>query len=128
MSALQKWGNEIQSLYPIRCIFECDKPVHIHDVNVATHLYRIAQEAVTNAIRHGKPQNIVIGLKGKAGTGTLSVSDDGTGFEKGEGNRSGMGLGIMNYRADMIGGSLRIQPKSGGGTAVTCVFPLKGLE
>jgi signal transduction histidine kinase len=102
--------------------------VHIHDVMVATHLYRIAQEAVNNAIRHGKSRDIVIRLKARNGTGTLSIQDDGVGFTTDPAKRPGMGLSIMNYRADIIGGSLKVQPSDEHGIAVTCMFPLRNFE
>jgi len=63
MSALRKWANEVEVLFQIRCSFHCDAPVYVPDANAATHLYRIAQEAVNNAIRHGKSKNIVISLR-----------------------------------------------------------------
>ena len=128
MSALKKWASEVEELFHIRCTFECEKPLRIHDANLATHLYRIAQEGVTNAIRHGKSQNIWIGLSGKSGTGTLMIRDDGEGFPKKPANPPGVGLSIMNYRADMVGGSVKVQPNEGRGITVTCMFPLRGVE
>lgn len=128
MSALKKWASEVQSLFPIICRFHCDRPVHIHDVNVATHLYRIAQEAVNNAIRHGKPREILIRLFAKNGTGTLLISDDGSGFARKPGESPGVGLSIMDYRADMIGGSLKVQSNDDHGVSVTCIFPIRNLE
>jgi PAS domain S-box-containing protein len=128
MSALRKWANEVEVLFQIRCSFQCDKPVYIHEANAATHLYRIAQEAVNNAIRHGKSRNIVISLTGKSGTAILTIQDDGTGFPKKPTSQPGVGLSIMNYRADMIGGSLKVQPNDSGGMTVTCMFPIRGIE
>ena len=115
-------------MFHIRCAFECEKPLRIHDENLATHLYRIAQEAVSNAIRHGKARNILIGLSGRSGTGTLTIRDDGEGFPKKPANAPGVGLSIMNYRADMVGGSLKVQPNEGRGITVTCIFPIRGVE
>jgi PAS domain S-box-containing protein len=128
MSALKRWATEIEELFHIRCSFECEKPLRIHDANLATHLYRIAQEAVTNAIRHGKSRNILIGLSGRSGTGTLIIRDDGEGFPKKPASPPGVGLSIMNYRADMLGGSLKVQPNDGRGITVTCIFPIRGVE
>ena len=81
----------------------------IHDVNAATHLYHIAQEAVNNAIKHGNASNIMIAL-GFARTAKvrLTISDDGGGILKRRRSIQGMGLHIMNYRAKMIGGSLEV--------------------
>jgi PAS domain S-box-containing protein len=128
MSALKKWASEVEELFHIGCSFRCDKRLSIHDANLATHLYRIAQEAVNNAIRHGKSTNIVISLSGKNGTGTLMIRDDGEGFPKKQATQPGVGLSIMNYRADMVGGSLKVQPNEGRGVVVTCVFPLRSVE
>ncbi len=128
MSALKNWASEVEGLFHIRCSFQCEKPLPIHDGNLATHLYRIAQEAVNNAIRHGKSQNIVIGLSGKNGAGTLTIQDDGDGFPKKQAGQPGVGLSIMNYRADMVGGSLKVQPNEERGITVTCMFPIRCIE
>jgi signal transduction histidine kinase len=128
MSALKKWASEVEELFHIRCRFECEKAVAVHDVNSATHLYRIAQEAVNNALRHGKARTIVIGLSAKNGTGTLTIQDDGDGLSKRPATQPGVGLSIMNYRADMIGGSLKVQPNDGRGITVTCMFPIRSIE
>jgi PAS domain S-box-containing protein len=128
MSALKKWASEVEGLFHIGCNFQCEKPLRIHDANLATHLYRIAQEAVNNAIRHGKSKNILIRLSGKNGTGSLMIQDDGDGFPKKPASPPGVGLSIMNYRADMIGGSLKVQPNQDRGITVTCMFPIRGIE
>lgn len=128
MVALKKWASEVEELFRIRCLFLCERPVLIHDVTVATHLYRIAQEAANNAIRHGNPSQIVISLSARSGTGTLTIEDDGCGFSKNPSKPPGVGLSIMNYRADMVGGSLRVLPNEGPGVTVTCMFPLRTVE
>ncbi len=81
----------------------------IQDNTVATHLFRIAQEAVTNAIKHGKPGRIEISLTETPGRINLAVRDDGSGLPDRQRKKAGMGLRIMRYRAGMIGGSLAIQ-------------------
>jgi PAS domain S-box-containing protein len=128
MSALKKWAAEVEELFHIGCRFHCDTPLYIHDGNLATHLYRIAQEAVNNAIRHGKSRNIVIGLSGRNGTGILTIRDDGNGFPETQASQPGVGLSIMNYRADMVGGSLKVQANEVRGITVTCMFPIRGVE
>jgi PAS domain S-box-containing protein len=128
MSALRKWANEVEELFHIRCTFRCLKPLPIRDPNLATHLYRIAQEAVHNAIRHGKSRNIEVGLSRKNETGTLTIRDDGEGFQKQEAGQPGVGLSIMNYRADMVGGSLKVQANEDRGVTVTCMFPIRSFE
>jgi PAS domain S-box-containing protein len=124
MSALKRWSAEVEDLFHISCRFRADQAVLIHDANVSTHLYRIAQEAVNNAIRHGQARNIVISLSGKRSYGTLEIKDDGSGLPTSATNRSGMGLQIMNYRARMIGGSLKVETGKTCGVMITCQFPL----
>ena len=80
MTALQQMAAEVEDLFRIHCRFQCDEPVLIHDVRPATHLYHVAQEAVHNAIKHGRAKNVVISLSNKNGEGTLSVEDDGVGM------------------------------------------------
>ena len=124
MSALKRWSSEVEELFHISCRLRVDRPVLIYDANVSTHLYRIAQEAVNNAIRHGQAKNIEINLSSRKGYGTLRIENDGSSLPENATNRSGMGIQIMNYRARMIGGSLTV--KSGGviGVTITCSFPL----
>jgi len=123
MSALEQWLGEAQELYGISCNFICEQPVLIYDENLATHLYRIAQEAVNNAIKHGSPTNVRIRLA-KAGSGTdMCIEDDGVGIPEEPAGSAGMGLRIMNYRAKMIGGTLLVKRRPEGGTIVTCHLP-----
>jgi len=124
MTALRQWAAEVEDLFHISCPFLCEEPVLISDVNKATHLYHIAQEAVNNAIKHGRCDRIAISLWEQNGEGTLLVADNGCGIQEAPANHTGMGLNIMSYRARMIGGSLEVRPNPGGGTAVTCVFPV----
>jgi len=128
MSALRQRAAQLEDLFQIRCRFECDQPVLINDVNVATNLYHIAQEAVNNAIRHGKSKNIQIFLKKKNGTGQLVIQDDGEGFPQKPATSPGVGLSIMNSRAVMVGGSLKVQANQGRGIIVTCKFPLEDVQ
>ena len=124
MSALEHWAAEVSELFHVACHFECPDPVLVCDEGLADHLYRLTQEAVTNAIKHGRAKNIVIGLRTMKGGGTLTVRDDGCGFETVCSNHPGLGLRIMNYRAKIIGGSLDVQSSPNEGTVVSCLFPL----
>src|SRR5262249_333999 len=94
--------------------------VMVPDVTAATHLYRIAQEAVSNAIRHGKPGNILISLSEREGGLTLTVEDDGIGLPENWLKSQGLGTRIMAHRAAMIGPSFGIEPNPTGGTLVKC--------
>jgi PAS domain S-box-containing protein len=128
MSALQHLASEVEELFHISCHFKVDEDVLIRDIDVATHLYRIAQEAVTNAIKHGQSRRIEIGLSHRRNKFLLSIQDDGLGFSEGLENKEGMGIRTMNYRANMIGASLDIQKNPGGGTVVICTLPLSMEE
>jgi signal transduction histidine kinase len=110
-------------MFGVTCQFSCKEPFPIDDESVASHLYRIAQEAINNGIKHGKPKNVTISLFTDGTTNTLSVADDGIGIGNVPGLGKGMGLNIMNYRASMIGASLEIRPGKAGGTVVSCSFP-----
>jgi len=78
MSALKRWAAEVEDLFHISGRLCANGPVLIHDANVSTHLYRIAQEAVNNAIRHGQAKNIEISLSARQGYGTLRIENDGS--------------------------------------------------
>jgi PAS domain S-box-containing protein len=125
MSALKRWAAEVEDLFNITCCLRIDKPVLIYDANMSTHLYRIAQEAVNNAIKHGLAKNIIISLSATQESGTLRIENDGLDLAELPRNGSGMGMQIMSYRARMIGGSLKVECGAGvRGLAITCQFPL----
>lgn len=107
-----------------RCFCHFPRPVKIFDQHVACHLYRIAQEAVQNAFKHGRANNISITLSRHHKLANLVVKDDGIGIPR-HPNESGMGLKNMQTRARLIGGSLEIRRRKHGGTAVTCEFQQK---
>ncbi|MSM39592.1 MAG: sensor histidine kinase [Geobacter sp.] len=89
-----------------------------------THLYRIAQEAITNAVKHARGSRIVVGLDCRDRTRlTLTVRDDGVGRSVTSRTTGGLGMGIMEHRAKVIGGTLTVSDAQGGGTVVTCVVP-----
>jgi signal transduction histidine kinase len=98
--------------------------VLIEDAATATHLYRIAQEAVSNAIRHGNAKRIVIALSEQKGRVILTVEDDGVGLPEGWQKGQGLGTRIMAHRAEMIGGDFAIDLNPTGGTLVRCSFPV----
>jgi signal transduction histidine kinase len=109
--------------FNVSCQFESHQTVPLNDVSVATQLYRIAQEAVINAARHGKAKNIKIRLDYMDDKIVLTITDDGIGLPEGALNSDGMGLRIMAYRADMIGATFHIERLSSlSGTRVTCTL------
>ena len=123
MSALQELASNIEKLYSIRCRFNCDNPIFIHDHVMATHLYRIAQEAVNNAVKHAKAGQISIRLTLVKDKILMEVKDDGIGIPKSLSRSKGMGLRIMNYRAELITAALSFVRDGKRGTVVTCVVP-----
>jgi two-component system sensor kinase FixL len=121
-SALEELANTVQSRSKVRCRFTVDEPVFINDEVAAINLFRIAQEAVTNSVKHSRAKIINIGLGAVEDEVTLTVNDDGIGFPGKLDRQSGMGLHIMNYRARMIGAALDIRRGARGGTIVICSF------
>jgi signal transduction histidine kinase len=122
-NALHRLAADTQETYGIDCVFRAEDDGRVRDNNASVHLFHIAQEAVSNAVRHGKPGRILITLAAGAGDGgRLVVEDDGGGISREAARGQGMGLRIMNYRAAMIGGSLDIQRGRDRGAIVTCRF------
>ncbi|WP_412068396.1 PAS domain-containing protein [Rubrivirga sp. IMCC43871] len=121
--ALGRLASDVGQAYGIPCSFRAPEPVGARTVEAAGHLLRIAQEAVANAARHGRPDTIEIALHASEGTATLTVRDDGTGISQGGAVVSGLGLHTMRYRADRVDGTLRIGPRPEGGTEVVVSFP-----
>ena len=102
---------------------QCPEWVELPDHATATQLYRIAQEAVSNAVRHGCPRHIRLSLLSEPSGLRLRINDDGIGIQGTPDGRDGLGLRIMQYRAGQIGGILQIGPRPGGGTVVSCTLP-----
>jgi signal transduction histidine kinase len=123
MVAFQQLAGNTTRGAKIQCVFECDRPVLIHDDAVATHLYRITQEAVRNAIRHGKAKRIDINLSEASDRVKLTIEDDGIGIPDELQLGEGLGIRIMAHRAAMIHGRFSVEPGATGGTIVTCSLP-----
>jgi PAS domain S-box-containing protein len=121
-SALRKLADSTCALAKVDCKFEGGASVEVQDLSTATHLYRIAQEAVNNALKHGRAKRIRISLANKDGEWELKVSDNGQGFARTTGKESGMGLSVMKHRADLIGASLCIESAPRKGTQITCAI------
>ena len=123
MAALETLAARTRKLFQVGCHFNCRRPVLVEDNVMATHLFRIAQEAITNAIKHGKPGRIEISLTEIPGRISLAIWNDGSGMPRRQQKKMGMGLRIMSYRAGMIGGTLAIQKEVAGGTTIVCTVP-----
>ena len=119
--ALEELARTTRERFKVRCQFRSRGPVVLKDSSISTHLYRIAQEAATNAVKHSQAQTISICLTARDDQIELKVEDDGSGFDPdSRGHPGGMGLHIMNYRARSIGGTVRIGRRAHGGTVVLC--------
>ena len=122
MAAFDELANNITQVSRIPCVFECIVPVLIQESAVTTQLYRITQEAITNAIRHGKARRLGISLSERDGMITLTVEDDGIGLPETWQKGQGLGTRIMAHRAAMIGAAISFEPNPTGGTLVRCSF------
>lgn len=122
MHALDELAATSSDLFKVSCRFECDSPVLIKDAVVSGHLYRVAQEAISNAVKHGKAKNIVIGLATLEDGLELEIKDDGVGLPVPLPKSNGMGLRIMAHRAGMIGASFQARRGRAGGTVVTVML------
>jgi signal transduction histidine kinase len=129
-SALSELAASTNEFPNVECAFECPERILINDNAVATHLYRIAQESVNNALKHGNPHHVRISMDQNQNLLRLQIDDDGSGFELSESNKSvvysakrGFGLDIMRYRAGMIGGSLLVSKNVSGGMTICCTIP-----
>ncbi|SRR5581483_3935124 len=122
-SALERLAFSASKMMGVPCSFVSDGDINVPESNTAVHLFRIAQEAVNNAVKHSRARDIVIALDATEGALALRVSDNGIGFQPNGTIHRGMGLNIMQYRARMIGGVLEIQPNSPTGTVVSCTIP-----
>jgi PAS domain S-box-containing protein len=133
--ALENLAKKVAESFKIRCTFHWDHHAHAREDAVATHLYRIAQEAVSNAIRHGEATRVRISLAGRGGALALSIADNGKGMPEAAVDTvrqgltlrgrdrlppPGMGLQTMHYRARVIGGTFVVASRKGGGTIITC--------
>ena len=123
-AALQELAATTKEQFRVECRFDGSAVAPALAGGAATHLYRIAFEAVRNAVKHGRPRLIMITLgEGAVGELTLMVRDDGIGLPPVGGCGEGLGLRIMAHRAEIIGASFALESPTGGGTVVACRLP-----
>jgi len=120
-AALNELAVSVSELFGVSVGVECARGLNTSDEAVTIHIYRIVQEALNNAIKHGKATRMAIRLFREKGGAVLSVADNGVGFPE-KPNKKGIGLNIMEYRASTVGASFVIETKRNGGTVVKCVF------
>ena len=121
-SALHELTDGVQKLFGIDCAFETKGEIAVNDAMTATHLYRITQEAMNNALKHGRPSRLRVSLIRVGDNAALKIEDNGIGFPANEPQSQGMGLRTIAYRAGMIGANLRVKSKPGRGTQIVCTF------
>src|SRR5205809_3434517 len=118
--ALEGLAENISERFAINCIFHGEESIPLRDSAVATQLYRIAQEAATNAAKHAAAENIDIRVTMDGSELTLAIIDDGVGFPDKPSNSKGLGLRLMRHGAALIGAALSVQRNGGSGTVATC--------
>ncbi len=123
MDALQTLVEKTEDVFGIRCKFKAQERVLVRDGIMATHLYRMAQESVNNAIKHAQPKTITVQLSEQNGRVALSIQDDGLGIsEEAQKGAEGIGLRTMRYRAAVINASFDIRRGEPRGTIIECIF------
>jgi signal transduction histidine kinase len=123
-AALGELARSTRENYGLSCQFDCPEPVLVDNSVTATHLYRIAQEAVSNAVKHAKANAISIRLARSDGDLLLEIRDDGVGIAPRTPPYEGAGLRLMEHRCSVIGGRFTVQRQDSGGTRVACAIPL----
>ena len=121
--ALRELAAGVTSLFGVRCTFACPSQIPAVDQTRSIHLFRIAQEATSNAIKHGRATNIVVQLTTQTRGIRLTIEDDGKGLAHEIKDHRGTGMYIMSYRARTIGAALEVSPGTNGGVTVTCSLP-----
>lgn len=121
-SALRELVDDVCGSYGVACGLSID-PLDVTDERLATSLYRIAREAMNNALLHARPESVEVRIFRRDRSIVLEVSDDGVGFPEDGAWTEGLGLAIMRDRAALVGGELTIEAREGGGTRVRCVIP-----
>ena len=122
VSALEELTNGVRGLFGVDYTFETKGKIAVTDPMVAIHLYRITQEAINNALKHGHASNLLVSLKKIGDKASLTIEDNGAGFSIDGAQSNGMGLRTIAYRAGMIGADLQVKSKPGRGTQIICTF------
>jgi len=120
MAALTELATRTEREHALSCRFVCPEPVEIADDLAALHLFRIAQEAVTNAVRHADAQTVTIRLERQEDIVTIKVLDDGIGIAQASQRGPGLGLRIMEHRCALLGGTFSALLRDSGGTEISC--------
>ncbi len=122
--ALRAMAEQASESSEVKCHFKSTRGARVTDDTIALHLYRVAQEALKNAIKHSGAKNVLLILDRSETHVCVIVQDDGKGFSPRR-RTKGLGLHIMRYRANALGGELRIEKRRTGGMEITCTIPMK---
>jgi two-component system sensor kinase FixL len=125
---LRETSKNIEERTGVRCEVQWEDNLVIANEDVVMHFFRIAQEAIQNAVRHAAPTLIKVSLRRLVETVQLAVEDDGIGLSPSARSTKGLGLRIMVYRAGIIGGELMIENSPKGGTRIVCVIPIEKIS
>lgn len=120
VEALEQLAMSVTTADGPHCVCRASARLAVPDRNTAIQLYRIAQEAVQNAVKHSGARNVAVTLRVRAGVLTLAIADDGTGFQRPASGPRGTGLHNMRARAESIGGVLAVTSPESGGTTIAC--------
>ncbi|HUR56480.1 MAG TPA: response regulator [Opitutaceae bacterium] len=121
-TALEDLTFQVQRLHGLECNFDAKGAADACEMSVALHLYRIAQEAINNAVKHSSARRISVSLDFSSANKTLTIEDDGCGFDPGSAHGPSSGMSLMPYRAAMIGGTLTVTSQPTAGTKIECRF------
>ncbi|HEU5080036.1 MAG TPA: response regulator [Opitutaceae bacterium] len=121
-AALEEMASRVNSLRRVKCEFICPTPVVLKDSEASGHLFRLAQEAINNALKHAGATHVAVSLHDLGDGIELKVADDGRGLPKANRRREGMGLQVMRHRANAIGAELKITSNQPKGVTVICVL------
>lgn len=124
-TSLEQLAQQVEKLFDVQCTINNEQDINIHNNMQGMHLYRIVQESISNAVKHGQARNIAIDLKKENGSLLLSVKDDGIGFTESQKKKKkkGMGINIMRYRASILSGRIEIFETEDQQTKVVCTIP-----
>lgn len=123
VTALQELASLADKNFQVQCTLDADSTIDLSDRAADLHLYRITQEAISNAVKHGHAKNISLQLKRDGPRIIFTIRDDGDGCDQIKEQDNGIGLRTMEYRTRRLGGRLGIESSPGHGTVITCTLP-----
>jgi len=125
-AALERMMKNAEKLFNITCRFDAPDNIYFEDSTNLTHLYRIVQEATSNAVKHGNASEVDISIKNYDERLVIKIEDNGTGFSDDWEKDRGLGVRIMQFRSRLIGANLEIKngKKLGGAAIIVTMYPI----